>query len=389
MPSSRKVAFLTTHPVQYQAPLLRRLSEEPDIDLTVFYASDVTIRNHVDPGFGRAIAWDVPLLEGYRSEFLPSWGATGDITLLRPFSRGLRQRLREGAFDTLAIHCYSRPQHWFAAATAKALGLRVLFRDEATEISKRRGGTKRVLKRAFFRTLDRMTDGWLAIGTLNAAYYRAQGIPDAKIFMTPYAVDNAFFRSGAPGAGPRMRAELGIPGGAPVILYASKLQRRKHADHLLAAFARLPALPEPPHLVVVGDGELMPELRAAAADVANVHFLGFRGQRELPAFYAMCDVFVLPSSFETWGLVVNEAMNLGKAIVVSDQVGAGHDLVRHGENGFVFPVGDVTALARALETLCRDPALAAAMGRRSLEMVSVWDYEADVRGFRQALGLAA
>lgn len=385
-----RLAFLTTHPVQYAAPLFRRIAADPDIDLTVFYASDLTVREFADPGFGRRIAWDVPLLDGYRSDFLEAWGGTGQLDLLRPFSRGLARRLKEGRFDCLAIHGYSRPVHWLAALTARRLGIRVLFRDEATPISRRRGPVRRALKRVFFAAIDRLADGWLTIGSLNAAYYRQQGVAEEKLFACPYAVDNAFFRNAAPDEGLRLRHAIGIPDDAPVILYASKLQRRKHADHLLAAFRQLapaPAGQPPPHLVFAGDGELMPDLRAMAEGMDSVHFLGFQGQRNLIACYAMCDVFVLPSSCEPWGLVVNEAMNLGKAIIVSDQVGCGPDLVRHGENGFVVPVGDIGAMGKALAALCADRDLAASMGRRSLEIVSGLDFEADLRGIRQALGL--
>jgi glycosyltransferase involved in cell wall biosynthesis len=389
MPPTVRLAVLTTHPIQYAAPLYRRLSAEPDIDLTVFFASDISVRSFVDPGFGREIQWDVPLLEGYRSEFLPAWGRTDQLSWWRPWSRGLGARLRAGRFDRLMIHGYSRPAHWAATAAARAAGVRVLIRDEATPISRRRGPIKRLLKRLFFAILDQAVDGFLTIGSLNAAYYRQVGIAPERMFLTPYAVDNAFFRNTPPGAGVDLRRRLGVPDGAPAILYAAKLERRKHPDHLLEAFKRLDATasPHPPHLLIAGDGELMTELRAAAAGRGDVHFLGFQGQHDLLACYAACDVFVLPSSCEPWGLAVNEAMNAGKAIILSDQVGCGPDLLKPGENGLIFPTGDIAALARALETICRDPALTRAMGRRSLEIVSAWDFEADVRGFRRALGL--
>lgn len=385
-----RLAILTTHPIQYASPLFRRLAREPDIGLTVLYASDISLRDHADPGFGRRIAWDVPLLEGYASEFLPAWGGTGEVTFWRPFSRGLARRLRKERFDWLMVHGYSRPVHWLAILLARARGVRVLVRDEATAVSRRRGPFKRALKRLFFAALGRLADGFLAIGTLNKAYYEQQGIASAKIFLTPYAVDNEFFRKADPERAARLRQDLGIPATAPVILYASKLQHRKHADHLLDAFLRLRlrTLPRDAHLVLAGDGELLPRLRAMAKDVPEVHFLGFKSQHELSDCYAMCDVFVLPSSFETWGLVVNEAMNLGKAVVVSDQVGCGPDLVRHGVNGFVFPVGDIEALTGHLEAICRDPALSRRMGEASLKIISEWDFEADLHGFRQALGLA-
>lgn len=384
-----RLAVLATHPVQYQAPLLRRIAQEPDIELTVLYGSDMSVRPFFDPGFTATIAWDASLLDGYAHEFLPAWGPTDDITFWRPFNTGIAGRLRKGRFDWLMVCGYNRFFHWRALLAAKALGIRVLIRDEATAISLRRGPLKRAGKRAFFAALDRLCDRFLSIGTLNGAYYRDLGIPESKIFPTPYAVDNAFFRSRA-GNGAALKRALGIPAGSPVVLYASKLQRRKFPDQVMAAFARLPpgAAARRPHLVFVGDGEMRAGVEAAAAGRSDVLFAGFRGQAELPDWYDMCDVFVLPSVFETWGLVVNEVMNFAKPVVVSDQVGSGHDLVRDGDNGFVVPAGDVGRLAAAVGTIVADPALAARMGRRSLEIVRDWDFEADVRGLRAALGLA-
>src|SRR5262249_27029363 len=159
----------------------------------------------------------------------------------------------------------------------------------------------------------------------------SRGITADRIGHMPYCVDNGYFRARAGGADKiRLRTELGLNDGRPVILFASKLIARKHGDDLLHAYARL-ADPKP-HLLFVGDGEQ----RAGWTHLAQSHglsaarFLGFRNQTELPAFYALADIFVLPSVDETWGLVVNEAMNAGCAIVVSDRVGSGADLVKNG-----------------------------------------------------------
>lgn len=383
-----RLAILMTHPVQYAAPLFRRIAQEPGIDLTVLYQTDLTVREFMDPGFGRKISWDVPLLDGYRSEFLPSLGTTDRIDLWRPFPRGLLARLHKRRFDWLLIHGYSRPAHILAMALARIGGVKVLIRDEATPISKPRGPLKRALKRLFFTGVGGLVDGVMAIGRLNGEYYRQNGFTPDRIFPMPYAVDNDFFRRDIGSAGTALRRRLGIPDDAPVILYASKLQARKHADHLVKAFIRLrQQAATAAHLVVVGDGELLPRIQAMTADVADIHLEGFRGQQELIAYYDMCDVFVLPSSGEPWGLVVNEAMNRAKSVIVSDQVGSGPDLVRSGDNGFVFPVGDIQALADALGRVCHSRAVARQMGRRSLEIIADWDFEADVRGLRQALGL--
>lgn len=390
-----RLAYLVAHPIQYQAPLLRRIAAQPDIRLKVFFASDLSTRTFVDPGFGRPIRWDVPLLEGYAYEFLPALGRTDRVSFWSPFNPGLIRRLRAGRFDALWVHGYMRWSHWLAMLGAKRLGMRLLLRDEATAISSRRGGFKRAAKRPFFAALRRLVDGFLAIGTLNARYYRDHQVPEERIFMMPYAVDNAFFRervrrcAGERGA---LRAALGLEPGRPVILYAGKLSERKAPAHLLEAYAALSpgGGREPdPYLVFVGDGELRAglEARAAALGWNSIRFAGFRNQRELPAFYEFCDAFAMPSLVEPWGLVVNEAMNAGKAVVVSDRVGCAPDLVRDGINGLIFRAGDVADLARALRQALADRARLRAMGERSVEIIERWSFEQDVQGLRAALGM--
>lgn len=390
-----RLAVLAPHPVHYTCALLRRVAHEPDIDLTAFFGSDITVRPHHDSGFGARIEWDVPLLDGFRHELLPAWGRSRETSFWWPFVRGVGRRLAAGRFDWLLVHGYNRPAHWLAMAQARRRGIGVMIRDEANAISRPRGMFKRAVKPLYFALLDRAADRFLSVGTLNAAYYRALGIPDAKIVPVPWAVDNGFFqaedeafRDGAGRA--ELRRRLGIPAGNPVILYAARLQRRKLPDLLLDAFRNLSpaAAARDPHLVFVGEGAMAAPLRAAAAGLGGVHFAGFQGQRAMRQFYDLCDVFVLPSMHEPWGLVVNEAMNLGRPVVVSDQVGSGPDLVRDGENGFVVPAGDVGALAAALSALLADPGRARRMGRRSREIIDGWDFEADVRGLRRALGLS-
>ncbi len=145
-----RLAYLVTHPIQYQAPLLRRLAREPGLDLTVFFCSDFTTKKFLDPSFGRVIDWDVPLLEGYRHEFLRALGGRERVSFWRPFNYGLGRRLKEGRFEVLWIHGYNRWFHWLAMWSAKRLGLKVLIRDEATLSSARRNIGKRLLKAGFF-----------------------------------------------------------------------------------------------------------------------------------------------------------------------------------------------------------------------------------------------
>ena len=245
----------------------------------------------------------------------------------------------------------------------------------------------------FFLVLRNFVDGFLAIGTLNARYYRSYGIAAERIFSVPYAVDNAFFRAKARAAArdrEHLRRELGLAPGRPVILFASKLSEVKRGVDLLEAYIQMSPdqVQEPhPYLMFIGDGSQRKSLeeRAGTMNWSSIKFLGFRNQTELPQYYDLCDVLVLPSAFEPWGLVINEVMNAGRAVVVSDQVGCGPDLVRPGENGAVFPAGDIAGLRQALVDLLSDPQTCRIRGQKSLELIDAWGIEEDVAGLNRAL----
>jgi glycosyltransferase involved in cell wall biosynthesis len=388
-----RIAMLAPYPSQYQAPLLRRIAAEPDIQLKVFFASDISTRRFVDPGFRREIIWDTDLLGGYEYEFLPAIGSTDRISMLRPLSVGLARRLRAGGFAGLWVHGYMRAYHWVAFAIARRLKMKVLLRDDANAISRERGKAKLAVKKIFFRRLTSAVDAFLSVGTLNRNYYLSYGVDCSRIFSVPWAVDNSFFQAAARGAAPHrdeLRLALGLQPGRPVILFAGKLMPRKRPGDLLEAWARLAAQPDKrPYLLYVGDGELRGQLEGRAMELTSeaVRFLGFKNQSELPAYYDLCDVFVMPTVFEPWGLVINEVMNAGRAIIASDQVGCAPDLVRDGYNGFVYRAGSVADLHRVLRTALADPVRLTEMGRRSLDIINCWSFEEDVRGLRAALHL--
>jgi glycosyltransferase involved in cell wall biosynthesis len=381
-----RIAYLVTHPIQYQAPLLRRIASNPAIDLQVFFRSDLSVDGYFDEQFRIQVKWDVPLLDGYNSTFLPAFGATNRLTRWRPFNHGLFPRLRQGEFDILWVHGYSIWFNLIALFQARLLGIRTFMRDDATLISRHRSGFRNALKKLFHWTLDRLVDRYLTNGSLNRDYYQAQGVRPEKLHMIGYAVDNDYFRDRAvkaSGTREDLRQSLGLAPGRPIILYASKLTARKRADELLTAHAtihRERRLTPAPYLLIIGSGELEPVLRERVADegIPDVHLLGFKNQSELPAYFDLCDVFVLPSQHEPWGLIINEVMNASKPVIVSSDVGCGPDLVQNGENGFIFPLGDVAALTEALVKVLVDPAVAASMGTASLEKVTSWNFDYNV-----------
>lgn len=388
-----RLAYLVTHPIQYQAPLLKRIASEPGIDLKVFFCSDISTRSYFAPGFQRQLQWDVPLLDGYDYEFLPCWGGTDELSFSRPWNFGLARRLSEGRFDALWVHGYMRLFNWSAIASARKRGMMVFLRDEVQEFSRTRGPLRRTAKRPLFRILSRAVSCYFAIGTANLHYYLSLGVDRKQIEMMPYAVDNQFFQTRcrqASGRREHLRSALGLEPGRPIILYAGKLYDRKRPQDLLRAYLQLSkdGRCEPaPYLLFVGEGELRRRLDATARSTGwnSIKFLGFKNQTELPAFFDLCDVFVIPSILEPWGLVVNEVMNAGRPVVASDHVGACLDLVKDTINGYVYRAGDVEGLRAALTRLITNPELRQRMGDASLDIISQWGFEEDVRALKKAL----
>ena len=389
-----RVVYLVSHPIQYQAPLLAKLSALPWLDLRVAFQSDVSTRAYRDAGFGRDVDWDVPLCEGYRHRFLP--GARRRLGRFTPWNRGLSELLAAEATDALWLHGYTHPTSLRALRIARRRGIPVLVRGESNRIGRREAGLAARGRHALLCRLFRRVDRFLAIGSANREFYLHHGVSPDRIHAMPYAVDNERFRAQCAEAArgrEAFRRELNLDPARPTLLFVGKLAPWKGAQDLLAAVERLYARPgdaAPPNLVVVGDGELSVELRdrGRRAGLAGLRFLGFRNQTELPRCYDLGDLLCVPSHSEPWGLVVNEGMCAARPVLASRAVGAARDLVREGETGALHQPGDVDSLEHALRTLCgradaRDHLHV--LGSQAAERVATWDFEANVRGLFEAL----
>ncbi|MCX8506606.1 MAG: glycosyltransferase family 4 protein [Alphaproteobacteria bacterium] len=395
-----RIAYLVSHPIQYQAPLLRQIAAQNDIDLTVFFASDFSVHRHIDKDFQKEINWDVDLLSGYRHEFLPPFlplRAGEAPNFWRPFGGGLFSRLKAGQFDVVWIHGFHRAAHLLAIFYAKILGIKIMLRDEPAANSAARSLGKILVKRAVFSVLTRMVDQFLAIGTANLEYWQELGVPKAKITLMPYAVDNDFFRQNIAqmrqANTPSPRRKLGLADSALIVLFVGKLIPRKRPLDLIQALKIVNQTGKNHagdiHLVLAGDGELRSELAQAAQKLGlaqRVHITGFQSQAELAGWYDCADILALPSERETWGLVVNEAMNGGLALLLSDRIGSGRDLLRAGENGYSYCTGHIKEIAHCLTLLTHDRQHLAQMGEVSRALIEKWDFAADIAGLRQALG---
>jgi glycosyltransferase involved in cell wall biosynthesis len=233
-------------------------------------------------------------------------------------------------------------------------------------------------KRAWLKVLFSFVDQFLYIGHQNRLFYHKLGIPDKKLMFTPYAVDNARFTSIASShSKANARIELGLPPTKKIILFSGKYIAKKRPLDLLQAFKDIAN--KNWLLVMVGEGELRQEMEKFLETnnlSSNVLLTGFINQSRIPLYYAAADVFVMCSGIgETWGLSVNEAMNFGLPVIVSETSGCSYDLVDNGKNGFVFETGNIAALRECLERILFDDQLHAVMVTKSRETIANYSFE--------------
>ncbi len=389
MTSWCRVAVLATYPVHYQIQLFRRLARVPGIDATMLFCSRFGLSRQIDHTFGAGVQWyDESILNGCKHRFLGK-SDRYPSSFFATFRSSVIRELAPSRYDVLLVQGYSGATEWLAMAVAKRRSCPVLFRGETTlwrPSSKGRAALRGVLVRA----LSKSVDVFLPIGSRSQEFYLRYRIPPERLVLSPYAVDNEFFFSQARQLNRtkrKIRESLGIPAGVPVVLSVSRMIPRKRPMDLLKAFMKLDL---PAFLLFVGDGPIRPEIEnhVAKHNLENVLCVGFQSQTNISQFYAVGDVFVCPSEFEPWGLVVNEAMCFSLPIVTTFGVSSSVDLVANGENGFLYRAGDVDALHNALHDLVNNAQQRRDMGRRSRDIIRRWDLNASVDGICRGISMA-
>ena len=379
-----RLAIFATHPVQYQTPLWRALAAKPDLDVTVYYFSDFSIRGAVDPGFGVKVAWDTPLLEGYRSEFISRNTDISKISSLRlPHAQELLQKER---FDAVLIQGYMHPFERQIVRAAKTLGVKVLMRGEFADI-RRRSVFQTVARRLYLKWFYAHISAFCYIGMEAKRHLLKFNISETCLSFSPYCVDTSLFEAQRKQFSRSLsRSRLGLKEGHFCFLFSGKLIPRKEPLLLLDALAKLPQR-DKMALLVVGDGPLREQVveRGKAALGNRFLFHGFVNQSKLGEYYLAADAFVLPSNHETWGLVVNEAMQFGLPVIVSDRVGCHRDLVEDHETGSVFISGDVDSLAQALGKIACSPDTARRQGHNARKRILPFSTENSAMGVWRAI----
>ena len=415
-----RLAIVSTHPIQYYAPIFQALARSNTLIPRVFYTWSQTAAAAVsDPGFAQVITWDIPLLEGYEHEFVENVAIRPGTDHFRGLRNpGLKQAIEAWGANAVLVFGWNLESHLEALRYFKGR-IPVFFRGDSTLLDPTswwRGTARRV----FLRWVYRHIDVAIAVGSNNKDYFRWCGVPESRIAFAPHAIDTTRFADPTGTQTERAaqwRRELGIPARARTIVFAGKFQAKKDPLLLLEAFSRCGA---PGHLVLVGNGALEESLRArasvgtgghtnstmalnacigadanarAAPGVNAVHFLPFQNQLSMPAVYRLGDIFALPSRGpgETWGLALNEAMASARPVIAGSKVGGARDLVKEAATGWTFESGNLEQLTAVVaKALTSSDATLTTMGAAAVRESTGWSVEAAAQGIENAvLALAA
>jgi len=391
-----RLAVVISHPIQYYAPWFAHIASLPDIDLRVFYLWDFGVTSTRDRDFGVSLQWDVPLLEGYEHEFVPNASRDPGTHRFRGLDNpDLVERVAHWRPDVILLFGYTYVSHLRLLRARQLRNVPVILRGDSHDAGRPRG-PRTWLTQRLRRAVLRRVDAFLAVGQLNAEYFRSCARRPDQVIVAPHFVDNRRFREWPdrhPADAVAWRRSLGIDDDAFVFGFAGKFEAKKRPWDLLTASEQVARLSGRTHVVLfVGAGDGLSSLRQLSGPRIgrDVFFAPFQNQSEMPRAYASMDVLVLPSGFgETWGLCVNEAMNLGVPAIVSDVVGCGPDLVRHGRTGWIFPAGDIDALCKVMDAaLARSDEQRAAMSEAARTHVASYSIETATRGLVQAIDRA-
>ncbi|MDB5089782.1 MAG: glycosyl transferase family 1 [Mucilaginibacter sp.] len=379
----RKLAIITTHPIQYYAPVFRLLQQRGKISIKVFYTWGEAAISKYDPGFGKDISWDIPLTEDYPFTWVRNVAANPGSHYKRGIiNPTLISEIKQFNPSAILVFGWAYQSH-FEVMRYFHGKIPVYFRGDSTLLDEM-PAWKKTIRYIWLKWVYHFINNAFYVGTNNRSYFKLYGLKDEQLAFAPHAIDNERFAADCGKEARQLREQLNLRKKNILILFAGKLEDKKSPLLLLEAFLDLQQ--DDVHLLITGNGQLEATLKASAAESPNIHFLNFQNQQYMPVIYQAADLFCLPSQGpgETWGLAVNEAMAAGAAIVVSDKVGCATDLVTE-KNGAIFTSGDLASLTKALKTLTADKQNLKQMGKHSKVVIAAWNFTNIAEAFENKL----
>ncbi len=371
----KRLAIITTHPIQYYAPVFKLLSNNKNLNIKVYYTWGEGSLNKFDPGFKQKIEWDLPLLEGYQYNMVLNVSKNpGTHRFSGIVNPTLINDIKLWKPDAILIYGWGFSSH-LKIIRHFHNKVPIYFRGDSTLIDSQ-SDFKSVLKTVLLKWIYNHIDFAFFVGTNNKAYFKKYGLKEKQLIFAPHAIDNERFSINRKQEAAQLRNKIGIQENDILILFAGKLEAKKAPLDLFEAFIALKK--KNVHLLFVGNGILENRVKDVSSGYENLHFLDFQNQSYMPVVYQACDIFCLPSigPNETWGLAINEAMACGKPILASDKVGGAVDLVIPAVNGEIFKAGVVEDLKEKLELLLeKEKEGLKIMGESSKKIIEQWHFK--------------
>ena len=324
MRKKKKLAIVTTHIIQYQVPLFKKINQI-GIKADVYFASRQGLNSKFkDEGFNKKINWNINLLSGYNYIFSKKEKYHADDWKLSFYN--LEQYFKTNKYDAILFFGWSNILYLKTLFLAKKYNIPTILRVE-TNLNKDLNVLKKFLKNIFLKILFKNIDFFLYIGSLNKKFYKHYNIEDKKLYSAPYFVDNKFFHNKL-----KKKKNNKIN-----FLFVGKLIDRKDPLFFLRVAKRFKNYKNI-YFNLAGSGKLESDCKnfTKQNNLTNINFLGFKNQKELRKIYSKNDFLIITSKYETWGLVINEAMASGLPVIGSRNCGATHDLVKNNTNGYVY-----------------------------------------------------
>jgi glycosyltransferase involved in cell wall biosynthesis len=383
-----KLAVVTSHPIQYHSPWFRAMAGRPGLDLEVLFCHRPSAAEHAAAGFGVEFEWDTSLLDGFRHRLLRNVAANPSMSRFSGLDTPeISEIVAKGRYDAVLLFGWSYKSAWQAIGACWRNRIPVLVRSDSHLYTNRRSW-KRLLKALPYRFFIPRLDACLAVGQWSEEYFLHYGARPDRVFIVPHTVDPSFERdSRALGVNrAQLRCRWGLGPAETIFLFVGKFTAIKRPVDFVRGILEARRHCASIGGLMVGDGPMKEHCQRLVEELRlPIRFTGFLNQSEMATAYIAADVLVVPSGQETWGLVVNEAMSCGRLCLVSDRVGCGPDLVSSSDCGFVFPLGDVDALASRMVDCASRPERIVAMGEKARTLAARYSVTAAVESLTQAL----
>jgi glycosyltransferase involved in cell wall biosynthesis len=375
----KKLAIISSHPIQYNAPLFALMAENGLFELKVFYTwGEESIKPKFDPGFEKVIDWDIPLLQGYQYQFVKNVAKNpGSHHFFGIDNSGLIEDVESWGADFVWVWGWSFKshlkvmRHFYGEIPVWFKGDSTLLDDSILPI------WKQLLRKIFLSWVYKKVDLAFYVGENNKNYFLHHGLTPSKLTHAPHAIDNRRFSDWNVELESDLIAwkeSLGITANELVVLFVGKLEPKKNPNFILDLATQLPAAKF--RFLIVGDGVLGNELKQQAAEDKRILFLPFQNQTKMPSVYRLGDLLVLPSlgPGETWGLAMNESMACGIPVFGSSKCGGSIDLIDES-CGLIFDPKDINSVVKKLNVLADNPDALANLKAGAIKKIQHFRYE--------------